>query len=166
MKSFRRVFLFPLIVFGLGCIPGLNALLYSGHGGIFWLILPLCFPYIVILLGFEVRRLASPDRKRGLKMAVIATLLYVGFAYSVANWTQQSVTSQLGLQIPDGTLFKLATFPVGFLFPPYHYSWLILKGNLGTTERNLNFSSSATQRPTLAPCTLLAFTCVRMLSIN
>ena len=119
-KSLLRVFALPSGILILGCIPVLNVILYSGHGGPFWLLLPLCFPYILVRLFIDLRRLLPPDRKRGLRMAGVSVLLYIVVVFPVTRWTERSVTSWSGLPIRPGTMFKLATLPVGFLLPPYH----------------------------------------------
>jgi hypothetical protein len=119
-KRLLHVFGLPLAILILGCIPVLNVMLYSGHGGPFWLLLPFCFPYILIRLLIELRRLPPPNRKRGSKMAGVSVLLYILVAFPITRWTEHSVTSWSGLPIPPGTMFKLATLPVGFLLPPYH----------------------------------------------
>lgn len=126
-----RVFGLPLAVLILGCIPVLNVLLYSGHGGPFWLLLPFCFPYILIRLFFELRRLPPPARKRASRVAGVSVLLYVLVAFPVTRWTEHSVASWSKLPIPPGTMFKLATLPVGFLLPPYHSGWFSASPNSG-----------------------------------
>ena len=49
--SFSRevagVYGFPLVMFALAIIPGLN-FTYSGHGGISWFIIPFCAPWVAL----------------------------------------------------------------------------------------------------------------------
>jgi len=46
-QEVRRVYGFPLTMFALAIIPGLN-FTYSGHGGPCWFFIPLCFPYVLV----------------------------------------------------------------------------------------------------------------------
>lgn len=117
--ALRRVFLFPAIVIVLGCVPGLNLFLYSGHGGPLWLVLPFCFPYILVIGAVEVRKLPSAKRISGLEIVTIAVVIYLVLAYPATRWTEHCLTSQLGLPIRPGILFKMAIMPVGLLVPPY-----------------------------------------------
>jgi hypothetical protein len=117
--ALRRVFLPPAVVIILGCVPGLALFLYSGHGGIFWLVLPLCFPYILVRVFLEIRKLPLGERAAGLKTLAVGVLIYVVLAYPATRWTEHYVTSTIGLPIRSGLMFKLATLPVGFLLPPY-----------------------------------------------
>jgi hypothetical protein len=115
--ALRRVFLFPAIVIALGCVPVLNFFLYSGHGGIFWIVLPFCFPYILIRGFLEIRKLPTADRRRGIESLALGVAIYL--AYPATRWTEHYITARLGLPIIPGTLFKLATLPLGLALPPY-----------------------------------------------
>ncbi len=114
-----RAFHLPVAVLLLGCVPGLNLFLYSGHGGIFWLLLPLCFPYVLVRLLLALRGLPSAEKKSGSRIGAAAILVYILVAYPLTRWTEYYVSSRIGLQIHTGTMFRLATFPVGYLLPPY-----------------------------------------------
>ena len=117
--ALRRVFLFPAIVIALGCVPYLNFFLYSGHGGIFWLVLPFCFPYLLVRSLLEIRKLAATERRRGLETLALGFSIYFALAYPATRWTEYYITSHLGLPIVPGTLFKFATLPLGLALPPY-----------------------------------------------
>jgi hypothetical protein len=114
-----RVFWFPIGLFVSGCIPVLSWFLYSGHGGLAWLILPFCFPYIVLRLVLALWKQPAEQRRSGVKIAVTAILLYMLISYPMTRWTEHDVTSSIGLPIRPGILFKLSTFPVGYALPPY-----------------------------------------------
>ncbi len=117
-----RVFWFPVGLLVLGCVPVLSWFLYGGHGGVAWLILPFCFPYIVVRCVLALWRLPAEQRRSGVRIVATAILLYMLISYPMTRWTENSVTSSIGLPIRPGTLFKLATFPVGYALPPYKNS--------------------------------------------
>jgi hypothetical protein len=48
-------FSFPIAMFVLALIPGLN-FLYSGHGGPAWLLIPLCFPSVIVRAAIKLAR--------------------------------------------------------------------------------------------------------------
>ena len=118
-RIWYRVFGWPVGLLVAGCIPGVSWFLYSGHGGVGWFVLPLCFPYIVALLAIHIWRLPSGQRASGAKTAGGAVLLYMIFSAPTTLWTEHYLASSIGLQLPAGSLFKLANFPLGYVFPPY-----------------------------------------------
>jgi hypothetical protein len=113
-------FLFPMALLVLGCIDGANALLFSGHGGLGWIILPFCFPVILIKLGVRIWQMPPLERKQDLKVASVVALAYLVLAYPVSRLAERQITSSFGLPIETGLMYKLAIFPVGFALPPYH----------------------------------------------
>lgn len=117
---FYKLLMFPVVVLVLGCIPGLNLFLYSGHGGVFWFVLPLCFPYILVRLTIALWRSESAKKSEALKASVFVVLTYLIIAYPLTRWTEYYVSSTLGIPIRAGTLFRLAIFPIGLLLPHYH----------------------------------------------
>lgn len=46
-REVMRVYRFPIVMFALAIIPGLN-FTYSGQGGISWFVIPLCFPWVIL----------------------------------------------------------------------------------------------------------------------
>jgi hypothetical protein len=78
-KFLAKVFGVPVALLVLGCVPGVSLLLYSGHGGLAWLLLPLCFPYIVAMLAIKIWNLPAEDKSRGTATAtaIAGVLLYV-----------------------------------------------------------------------------------------
>jgi hypothetical protein len=48
-----KVFGPPAALVVLGGVPGVGGVPYSGHGGLVWPLLPLCLPYIVLVLAFN-----------------------------------------------------------------------------------------------------------------
>lgn len=120
LQFLYRVFRFPVGLLALGCLPVLSWLLYGGHGGPAWFILPFCFPYILARLTFALWRLPAELRGKAVRTAATASLVYILISYPMTRWTEHYITSTIGLPILPGTMFKLATFPVGFVLPPYY----------------------------------------------
>ncbi len=122
LQFLYRVFRFPLALLILGCVPVVSWFFWSGHGGFGWILLPFCFPYILVRLWTALQRLPRGERKRGAKIAAGAVLSYMLVAYPLTRYTEYYITSTIGVPIARGLLFKLATFPIGLALPPYHYS--------------------------------------------
>lgn len=53
---------FAFVMFAIAIIPGLN-FTYSGHGGFSWLLIPLCFPYVVLRAAIKIVQGAEDRRK-------------------------------------------------------------------------------------------------------
>ena len=118
-KFLCEVFLPPVGFLSLGCVPIWGGLLFSGHGGLGWFILPLCFPYIVIRLMVFLYGLPAERRRKAFPIALIGVLAYILISYPIARRTENCVFSGTALPIQPGTMFKLATFPVGYLLASY-----------------------------------------------
>jgi hypothetical protein len=114
------VFSVPLPQLILGSVPGVSSILYCGHGGLAWLLLPICFPYIVVMLAIKISKLPAAERARGTAMAVAGVLLYVLVAYPTGRMSERYIKATIGLPLLPGTVFKQATFPLGKALPPYY----------------------------------------------
>jgi hypothetical protein len=110
----------PLAIILLGCVPYVGRFFYSGHGGLAWLLLPLCLPYIVVRLSVKIRRSPNAQRVAPTKGTLVALIVYCVAAYPLSRLTEISIRSSVGLQLLPGTVFKQATWPLGKLLPPYH----------------------------------------------
>src|SRR5262245_20604783 len=53
----------PSVLVAMACVRGLNLLMFSGHGGPGWLVLPLCFPLFLVNVYRSVIR---PLHRRGI----------------------------------------------------------------------------------------------------
>jgi len=49
--------------------------------------------------------------------AAATVAAYVLFAYPVTRYTEHHINSTLGNFIQEGTMFRLAIFPIGFAIP-------------------------------------------------
>lgn len=119
-KFLAKVFGVPVALLALGCVPGVSLVLYSGHGGPAWLLLPLCLPYIVVMLAIKVWRLPATEKARGTATAIAGVLLYMLVAYPLGRWSERYINSTIGLRLLPGTIFKEATFPLGKILPPHY----------------------------------------------
>ena len=105
----------PLGLVGMACVPGLNVLIFSGHGGPGWLVLPLCFPVLLLNTYRRVVRPAREKRSAWRRFAAIS-VAYLVFAYPFAVVAEHRITKDSGLPIADRTFYRLMTFPVGMVF--------------------------------------------------
>ena len=119
-KFLAKVFGAPVALLVLGCVPGVSLFLYSGHGGLAWLLLPLCFPYIALMLAIKISRLPAEERARGTTTALIGVLFYMLVAYPLGRCSERYFNSTIGLRLLPGTIFKQAIFPLGKIIPPYY----------------------------------------------
>lgn len=119
-KFLAQVFGAPVALLVLGCVPRVSLLLYSGHGGLAWLLLPLCLPYIVVMLAAKIWKLSAEEKARGTAMAVAGVLLYMVVAYPLGRMSERYIRATTGLPLLPATIFKQATFPLGKALPPYY----------------------------------------------
>jgi hypothetical protein len=108
----------PAILVGTACVPGLNALVFSGHGGPGWLALPLCFP---VLLVSTYRLVIRPARRTGIspwRRSVAISVAYLVLAYPFAVLAEHRITKDSGLpMVADRAFYRLMTFPIGPVLP-------------------------------------------------
>ena len=116
-QEVRRVYGFPLTMFALAIVPGLN-FTYSGHGGPCWFLIPLCFPYVLV---FAIIRLFTVRIERFLwfRNFFAATIpLYIGLAFPLSAAATYSLHHTFGLTIPVWTFMKVMMSP----FPFWYFS--------------------------------------------
>ncbi|HET9995466.1 MAG TPA: hypothetical protein VFQ18_08675 [Candidatus Acidoferrum sp.] len=119
-QPFLRVLLFPVGLLTLGCIPVVSWLVWSGHGGFGWILLPICFPYIIVRLTILVWRTEPSARKTAASKAAATIAAYILFAYPATLYTEHYISSTIGNFIQKGTLFRLAIFPIGLAIPNHN----------------------------------------------
>jgi hypothetical protein len=101
----------------MACIRGPNLLFFSGHGGFGWLVLPFCFPVLLVNMYLLV---IKPARGAGIspwRRAVAISVAYLVLAYPFAVIAEHRITKDLGLPIADRLFYRLMTFPVGPILP-------------------------------------------------
>jgi hypothetical protein len=125
--SYAAVLLPPLVLILLGVVPVLNFILYTGHGGLGWVLLYLALPYVIFTLGVRIRRCERPRRSRCALQAAAALLLYLVAAYPSAYVAAHRIEAAFGLPAwQDSAMYRVAIFPLGLLFqapqPDYSHS--------------------------------------------
>lgn len=113
----RRTYGFPLIMFALAIIPGLN-FTYSGHGGPCWLILPLCAPYVLFRAMIKV--IKSPNEMSSilLRFFGLTVPFYVAMAYPLSWAATTSLRYTFGLTISPLDFMKIMISP----YPYWYFS--------------------------------------------
>ena len=112
-----RSFGFPLIMFACAIVPVANYT-FSGHGGFSWLILPLCFPTVVVraivksLMGDEASR---TWHRSFYKVAIPA---YIAAALPLSWLAVTSIRATFGLPVSVWFFFGIMVSP----FPWWYFS--------------------------------------------
>lgn len=112
-----RTYGFPMVMFALAIIPGLN-FTYSGHGGISWFFLPLCFPWVIVRILVKIAKgsaASSTWYKRFFKITVPS---YVGVALPLSWAAAASIHMSFGLPISTWAFFALMVSP----FPWWYFT--------------------------------------------
>jgi Predicted membrane protein (DUF2207) len=107
-----RVYCFPVIMYVLAIVPGLN-FTYSGHGGFSWLLLPLCFPLVIvrILIKIATGSEASSQWYKNFFKLTIPSYIALSLPLSLAAVT--SIRMSFGLHVSVWTFFAdmISPFP-------------------------------------------------------
>jgi hypothetical protein len=119
-RPFLRVLLFPVGLLILGCIPVISWFVWSGHGGFGWILLPICFPYLIVRLTILIWGTEPNARKTAVRLAAAVVAAYILFAYPATLYTEHYISSTIGNFIQKGTLFRLAIFPIGLAIPNHN----------------------------------------------
>jgi hypothetical protein len=107
----------PTVLVGMACVPGLNALLFSAHGGPGWFALALSFP---VLLLNTYRLVIRPGRRAGAspwRRSAAICLAYVVLAYPFAMLAEHRIARDSGLPIADRFFYRVMTLPIGLVIP-------------------------------------------------
>ena len=112
-----RVYGFPLVMFALAIIPGLN-FTFSGHGGPGWFLAPLCFPSVVLWTVFRVTKRVQDARTWYKKFFMITIPSYVAIAYPLSWAATKSIEMTFGLPIPTWKVWAIMVSP----FPWWYFS--------------------------------------------
>jgi hypothetical protein len=102
---------FPIVMFALAIIPGFN-FTYSGHGGISWLVVPLCFPYVTVRALIKITR-GAEERRRWYKGFFKATIpSYVALALPLSWAATTSIRNTFGLPVSTWSFFAIMVSPI------------------------------------------------------
>jgi hypothetical protein len=110
-----RVYGFPGVMVLLGVVPIGNALVYSAHGGLGWLALPLTFPYVLVRLGLIYSRSSRPERLKLRRFALVSVPIYVVVTAPLAWIATYSFNSWSGASLPWIQFWAAMLLPVSLL---------------------------------------------------
>lgn len=102
---------FAFVMFALAIIPGLN-FTYSGHGGFSWLLIPLCFPYVVVRAAIKIVKGAEDRRKWYSGFYKVTIPCYVALALPLSWAATTSLRSTFGLPVATWSFFAIMVSPV------------------------------------------------------
>jgi len=116
-REVRRTYGFPLTMFALAIIPGLN-FTYSGHGGISWFVIPLCFPWVVLRAAMKIIRATAATRAWYGNFFKITAPCYIALALPLSWAATTSIRNTFGLQVSPWSLWAIMISP----FPWYYFT--------------------------------------------
>lgn len=112
-REVRRTFGFPLTMFTLAVIPGLN-FTYSAHGGPAWFLIPFCCPYILLRATFKVVRAGPGMRRLYARFFAYTIPAYIALVFPLSWAATASLQRTFGLTIPAWSF-------MGMMISPYPY---------------------------------------------
>jgi hypothetical protein len=107
---FVRSYAFGLAIALFGVIPGCN-FMYSAHGGIFWLLLPLGLPYALLRSGLWWYRARGETRQLYAGHAAGALLLYLAAGLPIAALAAYSIEHTFGLEVKMWQFYAVMVVP-------------------------------------------------------
>ena len=112
-----RTYGFPIAMFTLAIVPGLN-FTYSGHGGISWLVIPLCFPYVILRALTKIIKGSEPSREWYRRFFKITIPSYVLLALPLSWGATTSIRITFGLSVSTWRFFAIMVSP----FPWWYFA--------------------------------------------
>ena len=109
-RLFLRAYGFALAVAFVGVIPGCN-FMYSGHGGLFWLVLPFGLPYALIQTAIWWFKATASDRNFYGGFALGALAIYLALAIPISALAAFSIERTFGLPVGMWTFYGVMTVP-------------------------------------------------------
>lgn len=111
-----KLYLFPMVMFALAIVPGLN-FTYSGHGGISWFLAPLCFPWVIVRILINIARGSEAARKWYKRFFKITIPAYIAIALPLSWAAATSIRMTFGLTVSTWAFFALMVSP----FPWWYF---------------------------------------------
>src|SRR5579864_614412 len=111
-----RVYGFPMVMFALAIVPGLN-FTYSGHGGISWFVVPLCFPSVIIRILTRIAKGSEVSHRWYKNFFKITIPSYIAIALPLSWAAATSIRMTYGLPISTWSFFALMVSP----FPWWYF---------------------------------------------
>jgi hypothetical protein len=112
-----RVYRFPMVMFALAIVPGLN-FTYSGHGGISWFFAPLCFPWVIVRILIKIAKGSEASCKWYKRFFKLTIPSYIAIVLPLSWAATTSIRMSLGLRISTWTFFALMVSP----FPWWYFT--------------------------------------------
>ena len=112
-----RLYSFPMVMFGLAIVPGLN-FTYSGHGGPSWFFVPLCFPWVIARILTKIARGSEASSRWYKSFFKITIPSYIAIALPLSWAAATSIRVSFGLPISTWTFFAFMVSP----FPWWYFS--------------------------------------------
>jgi hypothetical protein len=106
-------FAFSLAV--AAAVPGLN-FLYSGHGGLAWLLLPFALPTAIGVLFFFYATAAGPQKPSVGRFAIASVCLYAPVSLLASHLGAYSIRATFGLAVSPLKMWALFMSPFGLPF--------------------------------------------------
>jgi hypothetical protein len=116
-RAIMCVYGFPIVMFTLAIVPGLN-FTYSGHGGISWFVVPLCFPWVTLRAVITIMRGSEVSRSRHKSFFKITIPSYVALALPLSWAATTSIRMTFGLPISTWSFFAIMVSP----FPWWYFT--------------------------------------------
>ena len=107
-----RVYGFAIVMALCAIIPGCN-ILYSGHGGIAWIVALAVFPFTLYRLWRYWLAGDSAGRASALRFAGVSLLAYLPLSFVAATLGAGSIERTLGLPVKPLGLWGFYIFPLG-----------------------------------------------------
>ncbi len=96
-------------------IPGLNYL-YSGHGGVAWLLLPFALPLALCVLVVGYRDAPRSERPARRRFAIASLALYAPASLAASYVGVHSIRATFGLSVAPLKMWALFMSPFGLPF--------------------------------------------------
>jgi hypothetical protein len=116
-REVMRVYGFPMVMFALAIVPGLN-FTYSGHGGISWFFVPLCFPWVIVRILIKIVKAPEASRRWYKNFFKITIPSYIAISLPLSWAAVTSIRMTFGLPISTWTFFALMVSP----FPWWYFT--------------------------------------------
>ncbi len=113
-----RLYRFPMVMFGLAIVPGLNFITYSGHGGPGWFFVPLCFPWVIVRILFKIAKGSEASSRWYKSFFKITIPSYIAISLPLSWAAVTSIRMAFGLPISTWTFFALMVSP----FPWWYFT--------------------------------------------
>jgi hypothetical protein len=107
-----RIYGFAIVIAFCAIIPGCN-FLYSGHGGIAWIVALAVFPFTLYRLWRNWLAANSASRATALRFAWVSLLAYLPLSFVAAALGAVSIARTFGLPVKPLGLWAFYIFPFG-----------------------------------------------------